>query len=437
MSSPVIMTRVAPTRIQDAPMFNRYVKALQRSNVKSATQFHLHRQLAQQMLERRKFVRRPSPIILEVGAHTGWFLRHMLEQKEYFGCKQYIQCDVSEERLNENYNEIKHLLPEGMELVQICADEEQPNRPFEVPDRSIDMAVSCLSLQWVNMLEQTMVNIRNVLKRDGFFMLSMFGGNTLYEMRSAFALSDIECRGGMTAHMSPMIDGAGLSSLTLQAGFSLPSIDMDRFVLSYKSPFDVMEHVQQMGEQACHNTKDVLLMPSSKTTLSCMAAVYDKMYRKNGLVPATYEVFHTICWSPSPDQPQPLPRGSGQVSMASVGSSLHKEFSMALAESAKNPNDKALQQKADDLYKQLRAEMEQQAQQGLAGSPEAAEILLAENQKSPSHRAPAPPNENELREKAVKQKEEEDERWEQFEAFMAASNISDKPKNGGGEGGDK
>ena len=385
------------------------------------------------MLERRKFVKRPSPIILEVGAHTGWFLRHMLEQKEYFGCKQYIQCDVSEERLNENYNEIKHLIPDDMELVQICADEEQPNKPFEVPDRSIDMAISCLSLHWVNMLEQTMVNIRNVLKRDGFFMLSMFGGNTLYEMRSAFALSDIECRGGMTAHMSPMIDGAGISSLTLQAGFSLPSVDMDRFVLTYKTPFDVMEHIQQMGEQACHNTKDILLCPSTKTSLSCMASVYDSMYRKNGVIPATFEVFHTICWSPSPDQPQPLPRGSGEVSMTSVGSSLHKDFSKALADSAKNPNDKELQKRADDLYKLLREQMESDAAKGLAGSPEAQEILLAENQKSPStYRKPAPPNEKEdgqqqadvsSGKKTAQQEEEEEERWEQFEAFMAASGV--------------
>ena len=35
-----------------------------------------------------------------------------------------------------------------------------------------------------------------------------------------------------------------------------------------------------------------------------------------GRVPATFEILMLSAWKPSPDQPQPLRRGSGRVSLA-------------------------------------------------------------------------------------------------------------------------
>lgn len=342
----------------------------------------LHRRLAEQMVERRSFVKRDTPVVLEAGAHTGWFLRHMLQQKRLFGCKQYIQCDISEERLNRNYADVKDMLPPGFELVQICCDEEIPGA-FEVPDRSVDMVVSCLSLHWVNELEAALVNVRKVLKRDAFLLAAIMGGNTLYEMRSAFTLADMECSGGVSPHVSPMVDGAGVSELLMQTGFALPNVDMDRYVLTYESPFHVMEHLQDMGESACHLQRRDFLPRSS---LTAAAAIYERIYGRDGLCPATFEVFHTIAWSPSPDQPQPLERGSGQLSFAQISSQLHREFQDALAAAAKRPDDKSLQASAEDLYRQLQEAMKaENEQRGLADDSE----LISG--RSESKGAPAPP----------------------------------------------
>lgn len=483
MPSPVKLTRVAPTRLQDAPMFLRHLRAercaaVSRSPARLASQEHLHSAIARHMIERRKFVKRKTPVILDVGTHSGWFLRHMLDAEQEgagglatrdWGVRQYIQTDVSEEALDNLYNDVKHKLPPEIELVQICCDEEQ-NKPFELPDRSVDMVVSCLSANWINQLENTMINIRNVLRRDGFLLLSMFGGNTLYELRSAFSLADVECKGGVSPHVSPFVDGAGISSLILQSGFTLPSIDMDRFVLSYKDAFQLCEHLQSMGETACHMTGAGALATSNRTTLAAMASVYDAMYRKNGRVPATFEVFHSVAWSPSPTQPQPLERGSGEISMTSVGGKLHKEFSKAMAESARSPNDKELQAKADRLYQELKVEMEKEQLARTGGSSpssnndfmlpqklEGDDVPMAavgnvagasgSGQGPPitgtmvtdlqqrvkehgfTHNKPLPPGETAAEGKADEKKEnkaeeEKEEQWQQFEAFMAASGVN-------------
>jgi NADH dehydrogenase [ubiquinone] 1 alpha subcomplex assembly factor 5 len=508
MPSPVKLTRVAPTRLQDAPLYSRWIKQLQRTTAMKHSldsQEHLHSRIAQHMIERRKFVKRKTPVILDVGSHSGWFLRHMLQQNaasassssssaaggatdpdktgplatHQWGVRQYIQVDVSEEALDQCYNDVKHLLPPEIELVQICADEEQTPRPFELPDRSVDMVVSCMSMHWINQLENAMINIRSVLRRDGCLFLSMLGGNTLFELRSAFSLADMECRGGMRPHVSPQIDGAGISSLVLQTGFNLPSIDMERFVVSYRSPFELMEHLQAMGEQACHLTASGggSVATSNRTTLGAMAAVYETLYGKNGRVPATYEVFHAVAWSPSPSQPQPLPRGSGEVSLSSIQTNTYKEFNKAMAESARNPNDKELQQRADKLYQELKVDMEKQMAQRSGGAADGSsgggaaggehDWLLGENQRDakdqkeggsavdrgraqfkkgsmvtdmqdrvtkPLYVQPLPPGENAAPEakaagkKAAPVSEEDEERWQQFEAFMAASGV--QPETG-------
>ncbi|CAG9572760.1 conserved hypothetical protein [Leishmania major strain Friedlin] len=360
MPSPLVLTRAAPARGLNVKMFDRKVKGLQRSFVSSPA-CDLHKLCAQQMLDRRTFVKRDTPVVLEVGAHTGWYLRHMIERKEFHGLKQYIQTDISEDRLNRNYEEIKNIIPPEVEFVQICCDEEQPS-PFGIPDKSVDMVVSCLSMHWVNDLETSMVNVRKVLKRDGFFLNAMFGGNTLYELRGCFSMAQTETLGGVSPHVSPMIDGAGLSTLVLQAGFNIPTIDLDRHLLLYETPFHLMEHLAVMGESACHYMRQ----PMKRDVLLCACAIYDTMYKQNGLFPATFEVFHTIAWSPSPTQAKPLARGSGQIPLSSWNSKSRKQLQSVLDEYALNPNDEVLQNKAEDIFKKLREESaELMAKKGL------------------------------------------------------------------------
>jgi SAM-dependent methyltransferase len=310
----------------------------------------------------------------------------MIKQKKFFGCKQYIQTDSSEDALNRIYNDVKHELPAGVEFVQICCDEEEPGA-FGLPARSVDMAVSNLSLHWVNELEPTLVNIRNALKRDAFLLAAILGGNTLYELRSAFTLADLEVRGGVSPHVSPMLDGAGMSELIMQSGYALPNIDMDRYVLTYETPFHLMEHLRDMGETACHVQRTGSLARSS---LTAMASVYERLYSKDGLCPATFEVFHTIAWSPSPDQPKPLERGSAQVSLTQVTTSLHREFQQALVESSKRPDDIELQKKAEKLYADLQEAMKEENE--MRGVETDLDKQMAANKTK--HRSPAPPERN-------------------------------------------
>lgn len=67
------------------------------------------------------------------------------------------------------------------------------------------MIVSNLSLHWVNNLPGCFDAIFKSLKPDGIFLASFFGGDTLFELRSALQLAELERKGGLSAHISPFV----------------------------------------------------------------------------------------------------------------------------------------------------------------------------------------------------------------------------------------
>src|SRR5471030_2573237 len=76
----------------------------------------------------------------------------------------------------------------------VAIDEEA--LPFA--DGSLDLVTSALSLQFVNDLPGTLIQIRRALKADGLLLAALIGGDTLAELREAFAVAETEIEGGVS-----------------------------------------------------------------------------------------------------------------------------------------------------------------------------------------------------------------------------------------------
>ncbi|XP_038219929.1 arginine-hydroxylase NDUFAF5, mitochondrial-like [Zerene cesonia] len=86
----------------------------------------------------------------------------------------------------------------------------------------------------------------------------------------------------------------------------------------YPSAWHVMQDVRALGEgnaalsRAPHLRRDCQF---------AAAALYDEMYAKevpdktSRGVPATFQILNFVGWKPDPTQPQPMERGSGEVSL--------------------------------------------------------------------------------------------------------------------------
>ena len=104
-----------------------------------------------------------------------------------------------------------------------AADEEA--LPFA--DGSLDLVVSALSLQFVNDLPGTLIQIRRALMADGLLLAALIGGDSLIELREAFAEAESEIEGGVSPRVAPFADVRELGALLQRAGFALPVVDSE------------------------------------------------------------------------------------------------------------------------------------------------------------------------------------------------------------------
>ncbi|KAJ3287452.1 NADH dehydrogenase [ubiquinone] 1 alpha subcomplex assembly factor 5 [Borealophlyctis nickersoniae] len=150
----------------------------------------------------------------------------------------------------------------------------------------------------------------------------MFGGDTLYELRTSLQLAEIEREGGVSPHVSPMTDVKDIGSLLSRAGLTLTTVDVDEIIVNYPTIFELMEDLKAMGENNAIATRKPYL---KRDTLAAAAAIYKEVYgNEDGSIPATFQVIYMIGWKPDPSQPKPARRGSGEVSLKTLeGAAAH------------------------------------------------------------------------------------------------------------------
>lgn len=194
---------------------------------------------------------------------------------------------------------------------KIVADEEA--LPFA--DGVLDLAVSALTLQSVNDLPGTLVQIRRALKPDGLFLAALLGGDSLIELRESFAAAEAEVEGGMSPRVAPFVDAREAGALLQRAGFALPVSDVDRITVRYASPFGLMADLRRMGET--NVLAERRRAPLRRATLRRMLEVYaDRYADADGRVHATFDVVWLSGWAPHASQPQPLRPGSARARLA-------------------------------------------------------------------------------------------------------------------------
>lgn len=145
----------------------------------------------------------------------------------------------------------------------------------------------------------------------------MLGGDTLYELRTALQLAELDRRGGVAPHVSPLADVRDLGGLLATAGFKMVTVDVDDIVVDYPSTFALMMDLQAMGESNAVLGRE--RAPIRRDVLLAAEAIYRELHgNADGTLPATFRLIYMIGWKEGKGQPEPLLRGSGQVNLKDV-----------------------------------------------------------------------------------------------------------------------
>ena len=182
-------------------------------------------------------------------------------------------------------------------------------------DGALDLVVSALALHFVNDLPGTLVQIRRALRPDGLFLAALLGGDTLTELRQAFAAAEAEMEDGLSPRVLPFADLRDLGALLQRAGFTLPVTDVDRLTVRYASPLALMQDLRRMG--ATNPLVDRRRRPLRRATLARMLEIYAQRFADpDGRIRATFEIVFLSGWAPHESQQQPLAPGSARTRLA-------------------------------------------------------------------------------------------------------------------------
>ena len=189
----------------------------------------------------------------------------------------------------------------------------ESSQPFA--DASFDLIVSALALQFVNDLPGALIQIRRALKPDGLLLAAMIGGESLNELREAFAQAESEVEGGLSPRVLPFADIRDLGGLMQRAGFALPVVDSDRIIVRYDSPIALMRDLRAMG--ATNILIERRRTPLRRATLRRMIEIYAERFSDgDGRLRATFEIVWLSGWAPHESQQKPLRPGSATRRLA-------------------------------------------------------------------------------------------------------------------------
>jgi SAM-dependent methyltransferase len=252
--------------------------------------------VAEDMAERLSAVRRSFDVVVDLGTPTDAVRRAIVAA----GAVDRVTAAVpiATARVGEH-------------TPSVIADEER--LPFR--DASLDLVVSGLALQFVNDLPGALVQIRRALKPDGLFLAALIGGDTLTELRQAFAAAEAEVEGGVSPRVAPFADVRTMGALLQRAGFALPVTDVDRVVVRYDSPLRLMHDLRRMG------ATNVLIERRRgglrRQTLRRSVEVYAERFADpDGRLRASFDIVWLSGWAPHESQQQPLQPGSARMRLA-------------------------------------------------------------------------------------------------------------------------
>ena len=273
------------------PLDSRQIRrAFARAAKTYAQHAALQREVEDRLLERLEYVERAPQRVLDVGCGPG---RASSLLRKRWKQAQVIALDAAMPMLRRVRTGWRH------PLARVCADA----RALPLPDASIDVLFSNLCIQWIDDVPALFDEFRRVLRPGGYVAFSTFGLETLHELRTAWAAAD------RAPHVGGFADIARVGDALLAAGFRDPVLDAERFTLTYADAAEMMHELKAIGATNADTRRARGL--TGKTHFRRALDAYES-FRRDGALPATYEVIYAHAWGPEPGQPR-RGRGGGEI----------------------------------------------------------------------------------------------------------------------------
>jgi malonyl-CoA O-methyltransferase len=256
----------------------------------------LQSEVGQRLLERLEYLRQEPTEVLDLGCGTG-IASHAL--KRAYPRALVVGLDWSTGMLGRLQGRSRA----GEPPRAVCADMQI----LPLAPRAFDLVFSNLALQWSPDMPAGLAEVRRVLRPGGMFVFTTFGPDTLGELRSSWAQVD------RFPHVHEFPDMHDIGDMMVAAGFREPVMDMEMFTLEYRDVQSLMRDLKAIGAHNVAAARNAGL--TGKGRLKKLVTAYEP-FRRNGRLPASYEVVYGAAFGPADGQPVRTPEG--ETAMFSV-----------------------------------------------------------------------------------------------------------------------
>ena len=259
----------------------------------------LQARVREELLERLDMVRMVPAVALDLGAGTG---HASIALKRRYRSSQVVAVDLAEGMLREAGRRQTLL----RRFRRVCGQA----RALPLREASVDLVFSNLMLQWCQDPDAVFRECRRVLKPGGLLTFTTFGPDTLSELRRAWAAADAH------THVNRFIDMHDLGDALVRSGFAEPVLDVERFTLTYAEVRELMRDLKSIGAHNANAGRPRGL--TGKAAMARMTAAYES-WRRDGRLPATYEVVYGQAWCPAGASGRTRSTGEVAIPVSRIG----------------------------------------------------------------------------------------------------------------------
>jgi malonyl-CoA O-methyltransferase len=238
----------------------------------------LQKEVCSRLIEKLDVVRLSPEWILDAGTGTGEAVKPL--QKRF---KKADLCllDLSERMLDKAVKQgVLFRKPHA-----VCGDIE--SLPFT--DDSFELVFSNLAMQWCNDIDTVLAEFKRVLKPGGLLVFTTFGPDTLKELRSSWQQVDD------AVHVNAFLDMHDIGDALLQGGYAEPVMEAELITVNYQEVGTLMQDLRDIGANVTANGHRQGLL--TRNMLARLGEAYER-FRKDGVLPASYEVVYGHAWMP-------------------------------------------------------------------------------------------------------------------------------------------
>lgn len=262
----------------------------------------LQHEVGGRMLERLDLVRLAPQTVVDIGSGTGRMARGLAQR---YREARVIALDLAHAMLQESRRQLSWLSRWRARQLFLCGDAE--NLPLR--GECAQLLCSNLTLQWCADLDQTFREFRRVLQPGGLLMFSSFGPDTLKELRQSWRAVDDR------VHVNAFMDMHDVGDALIRAGFADPVMDVEHITLTYKDTLHLMRELKAIG---AHNvTAGRSHGLTGRKKLQALTQAYEQ-FRRDGVLPCTYEVVYGHAWVPEGARRKQEPGGETRVPLTQL-----------------------------------------------------------------------------------------------------------------------